>query len=52
MHNISFARDIRQAIFVARTEYLEEGLLAIRMLSPKGKDLGATLLARFTFEVA
>ncbi|KAI0033589.1 PLC-like phosphodiesterase [Vararia minispora EC-137] len=50
LHNVSFGRDAHQAVFVARTEYVEDGLHAIRMLSPKGKDLGTTLLLRVQFE--
>jgi phosphatidylinositol phospholipase C delta len=50
MHNVPFRRDTHQGVFVARTEYLEEGIHTVRLLNPKGKDSGATLLVRFTFE--
>jgi hypothetical protein len=47
MHNVPFGRDTHQGIFVARIEYLNDGLRIVRLLNVKGKDTGATLLVQF-----
>ncbi|KAF7314301.1 Phosphoinositide phospholipase C [Mycena kentingensis (nom. inval.)] len=43
-------RDDKIVNFVARVDYLQPGWRLVRLLDMKGKDSGATLLARFTRE--
>ena len=50
VENVSYGRDKKKALFLARVEQLEEGLRFIRLLDNKGKDTGATLLVRFSFQ--
>ncbi|TFK51269.1 PLC-like phosphodiesterase [Heliocybe sulcata] len=45
-----FGKDDELAVFCARVDHLQQGWRLIRLLSMKGKDTGATLLARFSIE--
>ncbi|KZT30133.1 PLC-like phosphodiesterase [Neolentinus lepideus HHB14362 ss-1] len=45
-----FGKDEELALFCARVDHLQQGWRLIRLLSMKGKDTGATLLAKFAIE--
>jgi len=48
--SISFARDPKVVVFVGRVQQLQSGWRFIKMLTMRGKDSGASMLVRFTFE--
>lgn len=47
--DIAYSPDVKHLVFVAKTEQIEPGWRLVRMLTPKGKDSGATLLVKFEF---
>ncbi|KAH7925739.1 PLC-like phosphodiesterase [Leucogyrophana mollusca] len=46
-----FLKDERLAVFCARVDHLQQGWRFVRLLNMKGKNSGATLLARFVISV-
>lgn len=45
--DIAYSPDIKHLVFVAKTDRIQTGWKFVRMLTPKGKDSGATLLVKF-----